>query len=61
MEYMTIQQARKLFKGMKDDVKLYPSCLDVLSECEGDEDEDSYLMCCNEMCIDEAQYPIEQL
>jgi len=58
MECLTIQAARKILNDTDDSAKLCPSCFDVLKEWDGDEGEPNYLMCTNEMCLDETQYPV---
>lgn len=58
MDYVTIQEARKILNDTREDALLCPSCYDVLKEWDGDEGESNYLMCTNEMCLDETQYPI---
>jgi len=56
MNCLTIEEARDILKNTRDDAYLCPSCYDVLKEWEGDEGEPNYLMCTNEMCLDETQY-----
>jgi len=59
MEYLTVQEARKILNDTMDDARICPSCFDVLKEWDGDEGEPNYLMCTNEMCLDETRYIIE--
>lgn len=59
MGCLTIEEGRERLNETRDDAKLCPSCLDVLKECDGDEGEPNYLMCSNEMCLDETTYPVK--
>ncbi|KKL48116.1 hypothetical protein LCGC14_2328720 [marine sediment metagenome] len=52
----TIQEARKELNDTRDDALVCPSCYDVLKECDGGEGEQNYLMCTNEMCLDQTSY-----
>ena len=56
MDYLTVEDARRIFSGMGTSIKLCPSCLSSLALTHG-EDYD-YLMCPNEMCLDETEHPI---
>ena len=58
MKPVTIQDAREALNNTMDDAKLCPSCYDVLKEWEGDDGEPNYLMCTNDMCLDETQYDV---
>lgn len=60
MTYLTIQEARQALEDMLDDAKLCPSCMFVLQECNDRDGKPNYLMCWNDMCSDETQYPISQ-
>ena len=58
MDCLTIQEARKQLNETRDDALLCPSCGDVLKDWDGNEGEPNYLMCTNEMCLDETRYDL---
>ena len=58
-EYLTKAEAEERLRYAHEDAKFCPDCLSQLGELEG-ADESLVLMCRNEMCLNEEEYPIKE-
>lgn len=55
MDYLTKDEAEERLRYAPEDAKFCPDCLSQLDELEGAEG--LVLMCRNEMCLNEEEYP----